>query len=200
MKTNKGFIGIGLAIAIIAVLAVAGGGYAVWKGKSAEKAHVNVEQSASTNTEVKTEGTVPASNGKKVAFSAFIKQDGSYECTVHQWVGNTDTIGKVYLDNGRIRANFNTDYNGSTISGSAIIKNGFAYTWSSLLPMGFKIAVKENADGVLGGSVTASGDKKTYDWNADQIGDYDCVPWTLDEAHFTVPASVQFTESHSSSM
>ncbi len=184
MKTNKGFIGIGLIIAIIAVLAVAGGGYAVWKNKSADKTEVKVDD--------KVEVKDTAANGKKMAFSQFIKQKGSYECDVHQLVGDVDTKGKVFLDNGKIRANFNTEANGSEITGSVIVRDGFAYTWTSFFPTGFKIAVKEDNDGNLEGNVTSDG--KQYSWNANKIGDYDCVTWTADPKQFEVPETITFNE------
>ncbi len=187
MKTNKGFIGIGLIVTIIAVLAVAGGGYAVWKHTADNKAEVKVEN----KVEVKGDASVTPS-GKKMAFSQFIKQKGSYECDVHQFVGDVDTKGKVFISNGKIRANFNTEANGSEITGSVIIRDGFAYTWTSFFPTGFKVAVKEDADGNLEGNVTADG--KQYNWNANKIGDYDCVTWTADPKQFEVPATITFNE------
>lgn len=191
MKTNKGFIGVGVIIAIVAVLAVAGGGYAVWKSKGAERANDKAIENANENSAVKGEDSTNPS-GKKMAFSSFIKQGGSYKCTVHQNVAGSDADGIVYLDDGRIRADYTVSYNGTTMTGSSVIKDGYAYTWTSLTPTGFKIAVK---DDMKNGDISAS--SGSYSWSADQIGDYDCVAWKADASLFTIPSNITFQEMKS---
>ncbi len=191
MKKNKGFIGIGLLVTIIVVLAAAGGGYAVWKSKGAEHANEKATENANDNSAVKGDDSTNPS-GKKMAFSSFIKQGGSYKCTVHQNVAGSDASGTVYLDDSKIRADYTVSYNGTTMTGSSIMKDGYAYTWTSLTPMGFKIAVKDDAKN---GDISAS--SGSYSWNADQIGNYDCVAWKADTSLFTIPANITFQEMKS---
>jgi hypothetical protein len=54
---------------------------------------------------------------------------------------------------------------------------------------GFKSEVSADAEG--DGSAGTSGD---YSFNADQIGDYDCQPWTVDNTKFTLPVGVTFQQ------
>lgn len=126
--------------------------------------------------------------GKKMAFSEFIKQGGSYQCVVNQYVGDTESTGEVFIDNAKIRGDFTTQTNGMTINSSAIIKDGFAYTWTSASNKGWKVPVQAVEDGNMQAVVA------TYSWNTDQIGDYDCKPWTADQAKFITPATITFQE------
>jgi hypothetical protein len=129
-------------------------------------------------------------SGKKMAFSSFVAQGGAYECTVNQSVQGVDSTGTVYVDGGKMSGMFSTSIQGMKIDNMFIAKDGYSYTWSSSLPgQGFKVAVATPTG--TNASVSASG---TYAWNADQIGDYDCKPWTADQSKFAIPASIKFTE------
>ncbi len=134
--------------------------------------------------------TTTEPSGKKMSFEMFTKQGGSYQCSVTQYLdqGMTQTTqGKVFLDNGKIRGDYATQVQGMNIDSSVIVKDGFAYAWTSMSKTGYKIAIKP----VEGDNVaTASG---SYGWNTQQIGDYDCDPWTPDASKFTPPASITFT-------
>jgi hypothetical protein len=141
--------------------------------------------------EVKNEqASIPQESGKKMAFSEFMKQGVSSQCTVNQEVNNTTIHGTVYLSGSSFRGEFSTDYNGTTMNVTTITHEGYAYTWTSAMPnRGYKIKVNPNTP-PLNGSVSASGN---YSFNADTIGDYHCEPWTPDDSKFTVPTTVTFT-------
>lgn len=129
-------------------------------------------------------------SGKKMAFADFVKQGGSYECTVNQYVAGTETSGKTYISGGMIRGEFQTSVQGLNITTNMIVRDGFTYTWSSMAPtMGYKAPIAEGAEGD-----TSTGMSGTYSFNAEQIGDYDCSPWTADLSKFTLPAGVNFQE------
>lgn len=129
---------------------------------------------------------------KKMAFSQFMSQGGSYECDVTQNLGGVESKGKIYLDNGKIRGDFTTKTASLDVTGSTIVRDGFSYTWSSMMPEGVKIPVESRNSTLGGGFVQTSGG--TYSWNADQIGDYECKPWTPDQSVFVVPTNVTFRE------
>ncbi len=130
-------------------------------------------------------------NDKKMAFSEFLKTGGSYKCTVHQYVGDVNIIGQAYISDGLIRGEYNTKAQGMNIDATMIVRDGYTYTWSSVAPgMGFKVKVVEN-DGSDNGDVSTVG---TYSFNAEQIGDYDCKDWNLDESKFVVPTTITFKE------
>lgn len=130
------------------------------------------------------------SSGKKMAFAQFLKDGGAYKCTVNQYVGDTESRGTVYVNQGLIRGMFETESQGAKISTDLLVRDGYTYTWTSAAPMGFKAPA-------VSGDVDAdqnAGTSGTYSWNADQIGDYDCVAWNADVATFTIPAGIQFME------
>lgn len=137
------------------------------------------------------EAAAPAPGGKKMAFSQFVKQGGSYQCSVDQYLDNYNikTSGTVFLDKGKIRGNFSTNYNGTKIDASTIVRDGFAYTWTSMNSTGYKTPIVET-NGSAESSVTVSGN--TYSFNTDQIGDYNCQEWKADASVFVVPANITF--------
>lgn len=127
--------------------------------------------------------------GKKMAFSEFMKQGGSYKCTVTQTVATMTTNGIVFIDSGKVKADFAVSVAGQSINTSMIVRDGYTYTWTSTMPTkGFKTKI-----------VATSGDssaspKGTITWDGSQIGDYSCEPWTADASVFTLPTTVTFTE------
>ncbi len=170
------------------VLVVAG--IAIWQivKKPAVTVVSNTEPST---TSVSTATTPSPTSGKKIAFSEFVKKGGSYECTVDQYIGgnySVKTEGKVFLSNGNIRGDYSVKAQGMDIKGSVIVRDGYAYTWSSMMSQGYKVAVKDTAGTVNTGSAGA------YSWNADQIGDYNCIEWKADASKFVVPTSITFKE------
>lgn len=131
-------------------------------------------------------------SGKKIPFSELVKkQDGAYKCTVNQYVANIETKGTAYINAGMIRGEFNTKLQNMNVDSTFVVRDGYSYTWSSMLPsMGFKAKVDTSA----GGNNTA-GPSGTYVFNAEQIGDYNCEAWTVDNSKFEIPASIKFTEA-----
>lgn len=129
-------------------------------------------------------------SGKKMAFAQFLKDGGAYKCTVNQYVGDTESKGTVYVNQGLIRGTFQTEVQGTKIDTDLLVRDGYTYTWTSAAPMGFKAPVVA-PDTNTNQNAGMSG---TYSWNAEQIGDYDCVAWNPDTATFAVPAGIQFME------
>ncbi len=127
---------------------------------------------------------------KKMAFSEFVKQGGSYKCSVKQYLSDMDNQGTVYVSGEKMRGDFNTVAEGRPMETSFIFKDGYAYNWSSVLPnMGFKIKVEKNVEG----NSTAD-ESGTYSFDTTQIGDYSCESWTVDESKFVPPQNVTFNE------
>lgn len=192
MNTKKGFGLVSVAIFIAAVLAIWGVVELASNNKNTDKAPTTEsevkEETASSTEETK----VPA--GKKMSFDAFMKQGGSYVCTVNQDVGGMTSKGTVYINGTsgqNIRGEFTTSVQGMNIGTSLIVRDGFTYTWSSMMPTtGYKVAVSKSD---VGANVN-QGASGSYSWNAEQIGDYDCKPWTVDATKFDLPKTVKFTE------
>ncbi len=183
-----------------------GGGFALAKNSKPEASNMPNQVASDASTDAAPATETPANtSGKKMAFDAFIKRgDGSYVCTVSQYMSNMENKGTVYIegsedqDKRKIRGDFNTVAEGMKIDSSFVIKDGYTYSWNSFMPKsGFKMAMpKADASADANGAVTANqnGNSGNYVWNASQIGDYDCQPWTVDEAKFALPSTVTFTE------
>ena len=140
-----------------------------------------------------TSSTTPV-NGKKMAFSQFMKSDtGSYMCEVNQYVGDAQTKGTVYLDNGKVRGEFTASVAGQNSSVTMIIRDGYTYTWSSLAATaGSKVKLPTEAE--ITTAQNATGTQGTYQASFDTIGDYSCVAQTVEESKFALPATVTFAE------
>jgi len=156
-----------------------------------ENDNTNEETSDAVNND---EGIAPVKKEpsvKKMAFSEFIKNgSGSYKCEVKQALGDMDNSGTVYIDRDRLRGDFTIIAEGRKMDTSFIFREGYSYTWSSALPnMGFKMKVEKTGTGD-----TKANTSSTYSWNAEQIGDYNCVAWTVNLDKFALPRGVTFNE------
>ncbi|HEY4503018.1 MAG TPA: hypothetical protein VJC14_01090 [Candidatus Paceibacterota bacterium] len=150
----------------------------------------NLGGSETENKEINTAEDEAETSGKKMAFSEFVKQGGAYKCEVKQSMSDMQNDGTVYISGSNMRGEYNTIAEGREMQTSFILRDGYSYTWSSLMPnVGFK--VKVNTDVSASGSGSASG---TYSWNAEQIGDYNCEAWTADQTKFSIPTSITFQE------
>ena len=126
---------------------------------------------------------------KKIAFSEFMKQTGSYKCDVSQSVQNVETKGTVYMNDGMVRGEFATVVAGQNIETTFIVRDGYSYTWTSAMKgVGYKV----KSVAVASESTTTAKTSGTYSFNGEQIGDYDCKEWTPDGSLFTIPTSVKF--------
>ncbi len=147
---------------------------------------VVVATTTESSTSTSTASTTPA--GKKMAFSEFIKQGGSYKCTVTQTVATMTTNGTVYIDGSKIKADFAVSVAGQSINTTMIVRDGYTYTWTSNAPTkGFKTKVAASTGD------SSAGPKGTYTWDGSQIGEYSCDPWVAQASVFELPATVTFT-------
>jgi hypothetical protein len=138
---------------------------------------------------------VPEIVDRKMSFESFLKNDkGSYVCTVAQDVGGTQSSGTVYVssvigETRKIRGEFSSTVQGMKIDTNFVMKDGFSYTWGSMMPqMGYKVKVQEQT----GDTTTAT--SGTYSFNASQIGSYNCEDWKADNKMFDLPSSVKFMD------
>jgi hypothetical protein len=122
--------------------------------------------------------------GKKMAFGDFVKQGGSYKCTVSEYLTpqRTESVtGTIHLSNRLVRGDFSFDYQGTNMKTSFIVRDGFVYTWIPGETTGYKGQAQEQAP--------AQG---MSSWTPDMIGDYDCQPSVVRAEMFTTPANVTF--------
>lgn len=153
----------------VGVLVIAGGYYFV-KLENKPKYDVEVTDSPS---------------GKKMAFSEFAKQGGTYQCDIKQFTSDFENSGKVYGDGENQRMDIVTVAEGQNFEMHVIRKGEYAYYWSSDMPgvgQKMKIPKGENPTG------------ETFLLSADKVGDYNCESWTTDNSKFELPSAVTFTE------
>jgi hypothetical protein len=142
-----------------------------------------------TTTPVAT--ATPVSMGKKIPFNQFMKKGGSYICAVTQTMATMTTSGTVYLNNGKVKAEFTVAIAGNTINTSMIIRDGYSYTWTSNSPTkGIKTKIAK-----LETSNASSSSRGTVTWDGSQIGDYNCEAQTVEDSVFALPTTVTFAEA-----
>ncbi len=145
-----------ISVLVVGVIVV-GGYFSINK----DKGGADTQKEVSTTGTETTDTTKPETAGKKMAFSEFIKNGGSYKCTVNQNVNNTTTVGTTYIDGSMIRGEYNTKVSGMSIDSTMIVRDGYTYSWSSALPsMAFKAKVVASTGDT---SAPVSG---TYSFNA----------------------------------
>lgn len=127
-------------------------------------------------------------SGKKMAFVDLFHQGGTYKCSVTQIVNNATATGTTYMNSGKLRGDFVSDYQGQKVNVSFIIDEAYTYLWNSVMTNGFKL---RNDTTTQGSSTQVTASPNTY---LESIGDYDCQPWNYDASVFTLPKGVTFQE------
>lgn len=174
-------------IGIVAVV-VLGGGYLAYSNLGGSSSSEKSLYAPATDTE---SASTPA-EGKKMSIESYIKQGGTHVCTVTQNAGGIESKGTLYIAGEKIGGEFSSVVQGMDINTYLIVKDGYSYVWTSLMPnVGFK-SVTVMKDSNSGASTETSG---SYGWDASKIGDYDCKPWTLNASKFVLPSSVTFGEA-----
>lgn len=136
-----------------------------------------------------TASTTPVQNQKKVSFVEFMKQGGSYKCSVVQTVATMTSNGTVYIHDNKIRANFTTSIQNNTIETNMIVKEGYSYSWTNMSKgVGTKVKIAPKSNPGSDAAVSA-----TYTWNGSQVGDYNCEEWVADDTMFSLPTTVTFS-------
>lgn len=174
-------------VAVVVALVVLVGGYFLFNkmgGRDGESMETPTTENEQNNV-----GTNTDTTGKKMSFDSFLRQGGAYVCTVNQSVQGMNSQGTVYVDGSNVRGEFNSSIQGMSVKSEFLVKDGYSYSWSNMMAnKGFKIAVND------GGSASNTGTSGSYSFNAEQIGDYNCEPWSVDNSKFALPSGVIFTE------
>lgn len=126
-------------------------------------------------------------SGKKMAFSEFAKQGGSYQCTVNQNIAGMQSTGLVFMNNNMVKTEFKTNVSGYAMENYVLMRDGFVYAWTNTSPMGSKMKVEATQSGT-----PESSGQYSY-LEGQQIGDYECKPWSGDDSKFTIPTSITFS-------
>lgn len=159
------------------------GGFMYFTGEKNNE--MTKSNTALTSTEIKEQPS-----GKKMAFTEFTKQGGSYKCIVNQSVSDVVSKGTIFISGGMMRGTFTTTISGKENMSNILVRDGYTYIWSPEMPMAMKIAIpKQNTE-----TNTNTGMSGSYSWNAEQIGDYDCEAWNADQTMFAIPSGTEFMD------
>lgn len=187
-----------LVVAIIITLVLAIGGSA-WYFGLREGGRTSTSESSTSDA------TAPASEDLSFSGGYFdaIGRGRALECN---WRAPEDSVGqmqagqgKLYTDgNSRGRSEAAFEINGATTGAYAIFTKDTVYNWAQL-PSGTAIGTK-----ISRSALEASGESLTEEQRRQGAAfsakyNFDCKPWTVDEAKFTPPEDVEFRETPSSS-
>lgn len=123
------------------------------------------------------------------------RRSGSWKCTVDTTAltgaGAAISSGVVHVLNGSVRADFTTTVPGMGPMESHMITDGaYTYTWTSMMPRGFKMKVDTTQAAPESNTAAPSGEGM----DARQSYSYECEKASPDTALFTPPSSVSFVE------
>ena len=116
-----------------------------------------------------------------------LAQGKPVKCTYSSNTGTGSYSGIVYVVNNKMRADFKSTSDTSSVSGHMILDAGYSYVWTDLSKRGMKI----NISGVPTPAAAANSQSQTPDLN--QKIDYSCTDWTADTASFILPGDITFT-------
>lgn len=157
-------------IGLVALIAVVGGGVWFFSNK---------------NTEPMSDDSQEMTSGAGT-FAELMAHTGSWKCDVTTSQAQAPSTGTAYISDGKVRADFTSEVNGSSVTSHMISADGYVYTWSDAYPQGMKMMIPE-------GETTAN-DSAPTGIPADENVDYSCSLWLADAGMFTPPASVSFME------
>lgn len=92
--------------------------------------------------------------------------------------------GTVYVANGKMRGDFTSTTEGTTITGHMILDSGYSYVWTDMTKQGMKIAIPAEQ---------ASGSTGSQGVDVNQKVSYSCKDWTVDNSKLTLPADITFS-------
>lgn len=169
--------------ALIVILILGGVAFFVFKKDKTENQIVGaVDESSQTVKE--------DTFKEKTNLMNLTKRGGDYKCTFSQTTSVGDSNGTVYISGKKIRGDFVSKVSIPSLSltetvDTYMISDGESvYTWSSMVPDGFKAPVSEDFK---------SGDSASLNNNpASQELEYTCVSWVVDESVFKIPTNITF--------
>lgn len=173
-----------ILIGIFAAAVIGGGGWYYFSHKSASDSGANGQKTMSTESSPQSTESFTA----KSSLKDIVARGGSWKCTFAIDAGGTSSTGTVYAAGGKVRSDFESKVPqvNMTIESHMVTDGAYAYTWTSSMPQGFKMAIDANAK-----ASTATSGHQDFDYNG--ALDYNCVAWPTDESKFVVPSNITFT-------
>lgn len=152
---------------------VLGVGYLIFTKAPAETPPIQNEEEITETESASGSGTL----------SSLMAMGGNMECGVSISEGGFNSAGVVFIAQDQVRADFNSSVAENSFTSSLIQRDGFIYTWTSIMPQGFRFPVSvpdENGE--------------TEGFEATDFVTYECKPWTPEQSKFELPSGVTFED------
>lgn len=127
--------------------------------------------------------------GGQMSFADFIRRGGSYQCRVVDSADGSTAEGMVYISGDLIRTDFDVEADGVTARIHSIMRDGNSYAWTSESSTGVVVPI-DDSEVDIGESTQVS----FSNFDPNEVGEYDCEPWVVNNAVFTLPAGVEFID------
>lgn len=130
-------------------------------------------------------GDAPQEKGTLSTISDLLARGGDQICSVTTNTPDVQSKGMIYISGKKVRGIFTSKVirTNTVIDSNMVQRDGFVYTWSSLMTQGFKAPAIKN-------QIIPISD--TYSFEYDQGIEYRCNSWTVDPSFFEVPTWITF--------
>lgn len=146
------------------------------------------------NYEGRPETPVIGADGKisgYYAIEGIMRLGKPYVCTFEKTDGTSKLAGVIHTDGQKIYEQFRikTDLIKNEFNSFLLVKDGEAYTWTSLSDLGYKSSVVKNAS-----RSTSPAEQAQIVGTRDKLV-YKCEPWqNVDNTIFEIPTWIKFTD------
>ena len=162
-------------ITLLIALIVLGGGYFLYSSKESKV----VNESLITNESPEKDSLV------RTSVQELLANNRKTECVFNLDDEERKISGKLYIDGVKMRGDYTTsDPELGDVEGSVIRDNRFLYVWGeSLGETGTKLRVEQAAEDAIDNFVST-----------DEMIDFDCSFWFVNERLFVPPAEIEFID------
>ncbi|OGG49041.1 hypothetical protein A3G63_00635 [Candidatus Kaiserbacteria bacterium RIFCSPLOWO2_12_FULL_52_8] len=125
----------------------------------------------------------PVSQGTESSLGALLAAGVAQKCTFSD--EQSLSSGTVYIANGKVRGDFAADANGENMQVHMIGDGITMHTWVEGMSSGFRTMMNARA--------SSGSPAQSFDTNKQM--NYNCSPWSTDNALFVLPSGVIFSET-----
>lgn len=170
-----------IAIAVVAIIVIAGGAFLLTRNKA--KSPSTVDSNTEATADAESEASIESGS-----IESLIAAGRSQMCTFSSKEQDTQTSGTMYVSGGKMRGDFETDTGSGNKTVSHMMYDGTtSYVWSDGSNMGFKMALDTSDQ--TSAPTQGVDPKKNYE--------YHCEKWSTDNSKFELPSNVEFTSAPS---
>lgn len=161
--------------AVIAVVVIVGGVYAVTQNNK------NTEVASNTESENRAEGAT----AETASIKSLMQKGGSQQCTFSTVADGSKSDGTIYLAGGKMRGDFDVITENVTVMSHTIFDGTTSYIWTHDAGEGLKMNV-DPAD------IESYADNQPI--SADKNLEFECKSWNEDSSKFVPPSDVKFND------